>query len=63
MSISQTEISQTNEPNRSNTMNLMYEELARAHIDARLSRARERSQSAQLRRSRRLARRGEHVTE
>jgi hypothetical protein len=56
-------ISQTDEPNRSNTMNLMYEELARAHMVARLSRARERSQSAQLRRSRRLARRGEHVTE
>jgi hypothetical protein len=43
-------------------MNLMYEELARAHMTARLSKARERSQSAQIRRTRRLVRRGEQVT-
>ena len=39
------------------------EELARAHMTARLSKARERSQSAQVRRTRRLVRRGEQVTE
>ena len=54
-------ISQTEDPNRSKTMNLMYEELARAHMNARLSKARERSQAAQLRRTRRLARRGERL--
>ena len=56
-------ISQTEDPNRSKTMNLMYEELARAHMTARLSRARERSQTAQVRRTRRLARRSEKVAE
>jgi len=56
-------ISQTEDPNRSKTMNLMYEELARAHMTARLSKARERSQSAQVRRTRRLVRRGEQVTQ
>jgi hypothetical protein len=56
-------ISQTDDPNRSNTMNLMYEELARAHMAERLSRARERSQSAELRRTRRLARRGQKMAE
>jgi hypothetical protein len=56
-------ISQTDDPNRSNTMNLMYEELARAHMAERLSRARERRQSAELRRTRQRPRRGERVTE
>ncbi|HYO32973.1 MAG TPA: hypothetical protein VES21_09005 [Nocardioidaceae bacterium] len=44
-------------------MHLMYEDLARAHIDARLADARERRVGVQLARSRRLARQAKRVNE
>jgi ribosomal protein L44E len=47
--------------NRSKKMNLMYEELARAHTDARLRKARDQRRSVYLSRARRLARRAERV--
>ena len=45
--------------NRSTTMNLMYEELARAHTTARLGEAQERRRGHQLVKARRLSRRAE----
>ena len=44
-------------------MHLMYEDLARAHMDARLAEARERRRSVQLVRARRLARRADRANE
>ncbi len=44
-------------------MNLMYEELARAHTDARLVQAREQRRSVYLRRSQRLARKADRLRE
>lgn len=49
--------------NRSRTVSLMNEELARAHIDARLSQARELRRSYSLTRTRQLARRAERATQ
>jgi hypothetical protein len=49
--------------NRSNEMNLMYEELARAHTDARLAQVRATRRGVYLNRARRLARKAERVTE
>lgn len=43
-------------------MNLMHEDLARAHIDARLREARERRRADVLHRSQRLARRAERAS-
>ncbi len=49
--------------NRSTEMNLMHEDLARAHMDARLRQARELRRSSQLNRARRLARRAERASQ
>jgi hypothetical protein len=49
--------------NWSNTMNLMQEDLARAHMSARLEQARELRRGAQLSRAHRLARRAERVSQ
>ena len=48
---------------RSIEMSLIQEDLARAHIDARLSEARELRRSYQLSRAQRLARRAERATQ
>jgi hypothetical protein len=53
----------TDLPNRSTTMNLMHEELARAHMDARLERARTRQRSHRLTRAARLTRRAERASQ
>jgi hypothetical protein len=44
-------------------MNLLQEDMARAHMDARLQEARERRRSYQLSRAQRLARRAERASE
>ncbi len=44
-------------------MNLMHEDLARAHIDARLQQARVLRRSSQLERARRLTRRAERANQ
>ena len=44
-------------------MNLMHEDLARAHMRARLDEAREMRRGNQLRRAQRLARRAERATQ
>jgi hypothetical protein len=44
-------------------MNLMHEDLARAHMDARLQQARELRRSRQLNRANRLARRAERASQ
>ena len=49
--------------NRSTTMNLMHEELARAHTSARLGEARQRRRGHQLVRARRLSRRAERAAQ
>lgn len=49
--------------NWSNEMNLMQEQLARAHMDARLSEARELRRSLHVARSQRLARRAERASQ
>ncbi len=49
--------------NRSTEMNLIQEDLARAHMDARLSQARELRRSYQLTRAQRLARKAERATQ
>ena len=49
--------------NWSNEMNLMQEDLARAHMDARLHEARELRRGAQLARAHRLARKAERVSQ
>lgn len=48
--------------NRSLKVNLMHEELARAHMDARLSQARELRRSYSMSRTQQLARRAERAT-
>jgi hypothetical protein len=47
--------------NWSNVMELMQENLARAHMEARLREARDRRQAAELRRARREAKRAERA--
>lgn len=49
--------------NWSNTMNLMQEDLARAHMNARLEQARELRRGAYLHRAHRLARKAERVSQ
>jgi len=49
--------------NRSRKVNLMHEELARAHMDARLSQARELRRGYQLSRTRQLTRRAERASQ
>lgn len=44
-------------------MNFIHEDLARAHIDARLEQARELRRGNQLNRARRLARRAERASQ
>ncbi len=44
-------------------MNLMHEDLARAHMDARLREAREMRRGNQLNRARRLARKAERASQ
>ncbi|MEJ7774614.1 MAG: hypothetical protein WKF72_07355 [Nocardioidaceae bacterium] len=44
-------------------MNLMHEDLARVHMDARLQQARELRRSSQLNRARRLTRRAERASQ
>jgi hypothetical protein len=44
-------------------MNLMYEDLARAHMNARLNEAREMRRGNQLNRAKRLARRAERASQ
>ncbi|MBA3989683.1 MAG: hypothetical protein H0X54_01390 [Propionibacteriales bacterium] len=48
---------------RSTRMNLMHEDLARVHMDARLQQARELRRSSQLNRARRLTRRAERASQ
>ncbi len=48
---------------RSTRMNVMHEDLARAHRVARLKQARELRQGSQLHRARRLARRAERANQ
>jgi hypothetical protein len=50
-------------PNRSRTMNLMYEDLARAHMQARLEQARELRRGHHLSRAQRLARQADRVSQ
>lgn len=50
-------------PNRSNEMNLMNEDLARAHMSARLGEARELRRGHQLVLARRLSRRAERAAQ
>ncbi len=49
--------------NRSTEMNLMHEDLARAHMDARLQQARELRISSSLSRAQKLARRAERASQ
>ncbi len=56
-------ITQNEDLNRRNKMNLMYEDLARVHMEQRLRQARERRRSVQMVRVRRLNRRAERVNE
>jgi hypothetical protein len=44
-------------------MNLMYEDLARAHMNARLQEARDMRRGNQLNRAKRLARRAERASQ
>ncbi|MEJ7707874.1 MAG: hypothetical protein WKF82_11755 [Nocardioidaceae bacterium] len=48
---------------RSTDMNLIQEDLARAHMDARLEQARELRRSSQLLRAKRLASRAERASQ
>ncbi|MDX6298780.1 MAG: hypothetical protein QOI51_2637 [Nocardioidaceae bacterium] len=48
---------------RSTKMNLMHEDMARAHMDARLSEARELRRSYQLNRAERLTRRANRAAQ
>jgi hypothetical protein len=50
-----------NDLNWSNTMELMQENLARAHMEARLRDARDRRQAAELKRARRQAKRAQRA--
>ena len=54
---------QTTEPNRSTTMNTMHEDLARAHMDARLGEAQQLRAGYQLARARRLSRKAERAAQ
>jgi hypothetical protein len=54
---------QTTEPNRSTAMNTMHEDLARAHMDARLGEARQMRTGHQLARARRLSRKAERAAQ
>jgi hypothetical protein len=49
--------------NWSNAMNLMHEDLARAHMDARLHEARELRRGLHVMRAQRLARRAERASQ
>ena len=49
--------------NRSTEMNLMYEDMARAHMDARLRQARDLRRGQQLSKARRLANRAERASQ
>jgi hypothetical protein len=49
--------------NRSTEMNLIQEDLARAHIEARLQQARELRRGTQLSKARRLANRAERASQ
>ncbi|MGI8577490.1 MAG: hypothetical protein ACR2KG_06120 [Nocardioidaceae bacterium] len=49
-------------PHRRKQMNLIHEDLARAHIEARLEQARELRRSHQMSRIQRLARRAERAS-
>jgi hypothetical protein len=49
--------------NRSTEMNLMHENMARAHMDARLREARELRRGTQLSKARRLADRAERASQ
>ena len=51
------------DPNRSTTMNLMHENLARAQMSARLGEAQELRAGHQLARARRLSRRAERAAQ
>jgi hypothetical protein len=51
----------TNSPKRSTKMNLIHEDLARAHIAARLAEAQEQRLAGQMARARRLSRRAERA--
>ncbi len=53
---------QTTEPNRSTAMT-MHEDLARAHMDARLGEARQMRTGHQLARARRLSRKAERAAQ
>ncbi|MFB9311730.1 hypothetical protein [Nocardioides plantarum] len=54
---------QTTEPNRSTTVNTMHEDLARAHMDARLGEAQQLRAGHQLARARRLSRKAERAAQ
>ncbi|MEP6666769.1 MAG: hypothetical protein ABJA81_10000 [Nocardioidaceae bacterium] len=56
-------MTKNNSLNRSTEMNFIHEDLARAHIDARLEQARELRRGNQLNRARRLARRAERASQ
>ncbi|HEX6877854.1 MAG TPA: hypothetical protein VF165_19500 [Nocardioidaceae bacterium] len=53
----------TNSPKRSTKMNLIHEDLARAHIAARLEEAQEIRLASQMARARRLSRRAERAAQ
>lgn len=53
----------TDTPNRSTTMNTMHEDLARAHMDARLGEAQQLRAGYQLARARRLSRKAERAAQ
>jgi hypothetical protein len=52
---------QTTEPHRSTTMNTMYEDLARAQMNARLGEAQQKRAGHQLARAQRLSRKAERA--
>ena len=54
---------QTTGPNRSTTMNTMHEDLARAHMNARLGEAQQLRAGHQLARARRLSRKAERAAQ
>ena len=54
-------MNRNNNLNWSNAMELMQENLARAHMDARLREARDRRQAAEMKRARRQAKRAQRA--
>lgn len=54
---------QTTAPNRGTTMNTMHEDLARAHMAARLGEAQQLRAGTQLARARRLSRKAERAAQ